>query len=62
MPTVYDRGVDDYDGVKLGKVEDAIRTFHLDLDRRLHGDIAAHIAIKAIENALGMHWTAKGSD
>lgn len=62
MPTVRDMGVDDHDGAKLRKVEDAISMFHSSLDRRLNADLAAHQALKEIETALGMHWMAKGSD
>lgn len=38
------------------RVETAIRDFHFALDSRQHGDVAAHKALSAIQQALGMEW------
>lgn len=37
-------------------VRQAVRDYHYALDDRQHGGVAAHKAIYAIEEALGMHW------
>lgn len=42
--------------VQLEKVKVALREYHAALDRREHGGIAQDKCIKAIQDALGMHW------
>lgn len=40
----------------LAKVRDAITGYHLALDERQHGGVAANAALDAIQDALGMQW------
>lgn len=42
----------------LEKVRGAIRRYHLALDRRQHGDVAAHTALGEIMAALDMPWVS----
>lgn len=42
---------------ELAAVIHAIRDYHLALDQREHGGVAAHKAIEAIQTALNMPWT-----
>jgi len=42
--------------LRLGAVQTAIRDYHYALDTRQHGGIAAHKAVEAIMQALGMPW------
>jgi hypothetical protein len=41
---------------KLGKVTGAIKGYHLELDQRRHGGVAAQHALMKTEEALGMPW------
>ncbi|EPT9499138.1 hypothetical protein ACVTP5_000280 [Vibrio parahaemolyticus] len=40
----------------LSQIKKSIRKYHLALDRREHGGVAAHKALNDICDALDMHW------
>ena len=44
-------------GPNAAIIKQAIRDYYFALDTRQHGDIAAHKAFSAIQEALGMEWT-----
>jgi hypothetical protein len=43
-------------GNRLQEIEQAIRDYHLALDNREHGGVAASAAIMRVEKALGLSW------
>lgn len=43
-------------GDQLAKVRQAVAVYHLALDNREHGGIAAHYLVEAVQQALGMPW------
>lgn len=44
------------DAARLAQVRTAINRYHLALDDRAHGGLAAHTALESIQQALGMPW------
>jgi hypothetical protein len=49
---------EDYDALqlKLERITEAIRDYHLALDNREHGGLAQDACMKAIENVLGLYY------
>ena len=41
---------------RLAAIEKVIRDFHVAMDQRRNANTAAHVAIDAIEDLLGLRW------